>query len=616
MAAVQELFKRLRSRRSLHKKETKTNKSAASSDGGANPQLGNRVGVALPPVPPPGFLNLPDISRDCAKCSSWQYDEIPAYAIDTRLDILRDAYLERKRTNSLLRAEIGKCPLGGGSSRNVQEFRQHHGESADLVMMRRRRSLPGDDDPVDGEQSTARLQRQGTPWNHGYIDDCPDQLDQWVSVPESLNALHLDDGMPERPPKRDEDTCNQRQHPWYEEDSSNQFHWDNRNRELQRHVMPPRNIQDQSCQNTLGGVKHRQVHASDSTEANRKQYPSPPPGALSDDSGVSSPSSRESHDIPWGSGTTTRHQLLRHYREYSDSDSSTYYRKPQGSSNKWRHCQLEPTNQDGSQSESQDSAHARLDISSSDTYNEYEQNNRSFSDLDSFSGVRDGHANESMSPQEYTFYLRKIRNNLCKSHSVKSFASCDRQEDGDSIHDDWEDTCDSIDLTSVTSLSEISTLSQQEIANLIQEKRLKPEQSYSRREGPCRSANDPRVSNDSCTTNEKLTSCASEQTLSNNGQQQPSAFRPYPSKHRYSRPSTSLAKRNPPELPSDSLTLADKLSCRVTTSKPRPLSARVTGVTSQKARAANSHQYGGKTQNLLLSDLMRRNHDRQILVVI
>ena len=616
MAAVTELFRRLRSRRSLLQKKTKTNKSI--DDGGATPQLGDRSGVALPPVPPPGFLNLPDISRDCVRSSSLDYDEIPAYAIDTRLDILRDAYMERKRTNSLLQSELRRQhPSDNNSSQNETEVRHQRGQlrDNDASVMRRHHSLPGNEDLVSGEHVTsavAGFHRQGTPWNHGYVadDDVRDQLDQWVSVPESLNAIHLDDGTPEVCPGRGERSP--WRHPWYEDDSNmDQSQWLNRDQghQSQRQSAEDRgqrlqrnqNIQDRistarcpDSQTDIVNVKAKQSY--DNSDTNRKQYPSPPPGALSDDSGVSSPSSHHQ----WQSGTSTR-QILRHYREYSDSDSSsTYYRQTQGSVTRWRHRRPEANN--SGQSESQESAHARLDVSSSDTYNEYDHNSRSFSDFDSFPRVT--HVNESMSPQEYTFYLGKIRNNLSKTRNVKSATSPDRHPDSDSLSTDWDATCDSIDLTSVTSLSEISTLSEREIDKLMDDRKVN--QRDSQRQGGSRDAAREHVD-----VVEKTTS-----TNDRNLNTQPSAFRPYPSKHRYTQSSSSVGERIKPELTSDGMPLADRLSCRVTTSKPRPLSARLNGVTSQMTRVGNSQYGGSKTQNLLLSDLMKRNHDRQILVVI
>ena len=235
MAAVQDLFRRLKLRRSGHKRQLFKDTTAGAVD--AAPRLGDRTGVALPPLPPPGFMNLPDISRDCAQSPRHYYDEIPAYAIDTRLDILRDAYLQRNRADAQQNKDSvtrQTAPTSEDSSRFRSGYQQdfhmpqwnhkpqrHYSLSRDDIRVARR--------TVDDSRIAAKSphRRQATPWNRGYSSDCedagsPDQLDQWVPVQEDLDShsiedLRINSRDHSRQPRHEKDShCNvsHRQHTW------------------------------------------------------------------------------------------------------------------------------------------------------------------------------------------------------------------------------------------------------------------------------------------------------------------------------------------------------------------------------------------------------------------
>lgn len=676
MAAVQDMFRRLRDRRSLKsqnpKRKQQGSKAAAdvmpsdmqlsrprvplttAHDNGSpdvrvmggqpeftNPELcqaQSRLGLGvdrtrleLPPIPQ-GLDLLPDISRDCPRSPSHVYDEIPAYAIDSRRDILRYIRLSELRK------------MRGERSLDLERVRDC---GAYLVVPIK--------DTQHWDPNSRYLARAASPNGPVAVDNNHREVDQldWFVAPQDQSSLYRESTeFPERYFPQQEELC-----------------WASGN---------IRAFQDYRGQNS------RDLEEDDAC-ATRLE-------TCSEDSGVSvmSPSSHDTSDAMSDvrrRGGRRRTQSRDQWpaagsaRPHSDSDSSLYTTSALDSS--MNNASLSDTDLrrfgrgDRGQQQSyltSDPVRDRRPIQTH-VYNVIKEDSRQFEpaatsgenigrhdgdgrvgrcrfpdgeprfrsqggpclDLNSSGNSSRDTASDgddlcnttAPSDPDYDFYLDKAKGNLLLKHLVqRSETSSSSNLDSSLESAAW--SRESRDLTSVTSMSDLSILADEEIQQLTlgdnADDDVSGDVTKSKMAGPAESKT---ASARGVETTKSPADMNGEDSKSH------SAFVPYKSglSHRSQSCSAmvtleSSRLRSPPGQSAPPRSVApggDKLSCRATSHRPALGARRLSGShmtqhqhqLQQQRLVSRTHGHvGASSRNEMLSEIMKKNHDRQILVLL
>ena len=245
--------------------------------------------------------------------------------------------------------------------------------------------------------------------------------------------------------------------------------------------------------------------------------------------------------------------------------------------------------------------------SSNDTYSEY--------DVRSDDSALTGDDSLFRQPSDYDYFLSRVRHNLKLEAEVQRHIrlseSSDYETNSSAVSGDGYDTSDDIvSLTSITSLSGISLTDERESRRAC----APPHADKSRRRSHAAKTEAPprgRTCAASDAQKQRKTKTVSFADTKKSRRTKPVEYYRLPDFPHKAVPASADE--------TDDVDMTEKLSCRATnfhptTSKPEVRKAHDRSETAHNRQAAHAKQ-PSNSQNRLLTDLMRMNHDRQLLVL-